>query len=143
MVGEFTGNQNWFTVQGDSVCDSVLLIIRSVSMVKIAYDTLSMFTDLIAHKQKCSAPQTKSFIFLCSSPFILVVLCCTLYHFNVVDIQYTKHCWLSGKHVFTIVYVPISLAMTFNILCFTRSILKMRKLEKVVKSYGLRKRRKR
>ena len=129
----------WLTspqaVRSGSLCKTTAFVIQCfmlfvhVSMVKIAYDTLCMFTDPIAHQRKCAAPQTKSFMVVWSIPFILVLLCYMLLSFDVLDIQYTKTCWLSGKHVFAILYIPVCLAMAFNIVCFIRSISKMRKLE--------------
>lgn len=101
-----------------------------VSMVKIAYDTLSMFTDPIAHQRKCTASQVKSFMIVWSIPLVVVLSCCILRFFNVLEVQFTKSCWLSGKHVFAVVFIPVCLAVTFNIMCFTRSILKMRQLER-------------
>ena len=101
-----------------------------LSMAKIAYDTLSMFTDPIAHQRKNSTSQAKCFLIVWSIPLVFVVICCVFYYCNVLDIQFTKSCWLSGKHVFAIVYIPVCLAVAFNIIWFTRSILKMRKHEK-------------
>ena len=105
----------WLTspqaVRSGSLCKATAFVIQCfmlfvhVSMVKIAYDTLCMFTDPIAHQRKCAAPQTKSFMVVWSIPFILVLLCYMLLSFDVFDIQYTKTCWLSGKHVFTILYI--------------------------------------
>ena len=101
-----------------------------LSMAKIAYDTLSMFTDPIAHQRKNLTSQAKCFLIVWSIPLVFVVICCVFYYCNVLDIQSTKSCWLSGKHVFAIVYIPVCLAVAFNIIWFTRSILTMRKHEK-------------
>ena len=101
-----------------------------ISMAKIAHDTLSMFSDPIAYQRKGSTSQTKSFLIVWSIPLVLVVSCFILYYCSVLDIQFTKNCWLSGKHVFAIVYIPVCLVIAFNIIWFTRSILTMRKQEK-------------
>ena len=106
------------------------MLVAHISMAKIAHDTLCMFTDPIAHQRKGSAQQTKMFMVVWSIPLVFVVMCFILYHFNVLDIQSTELCWLSGPHIFVIVYIPVCLAVAFNILCFTQSIIEMRKLEK-------------
>ena len=104
------------------------MLVAHISMAKIAHDTLCMFTDPIAHQRKGST-HLKTFVLLWIIPLVFVTLSFMFWHFNILDIQYTKNCWLSGQHVFVIVYIPVCLAMTFNILCFTRSIVAMRQLK--------------
>ena len=104
------------------------MLVAHVSMSKIAYDTLRMFADPIAH-QRAGSTGSKIFVVLWISPLVFVCLSFLLWHFNILDVQYTKQCWLSGQHVFTIVYIPLCVAIAFNIICFARSIIEMRKLE--------------
>ena len=104
------------------------MLLAHVNMAKIGYDTLRMFTDPLAHQRTGSA-RLKFFFLVWIVPLALVLLSFTLWHFNIFDVQYTKTCWLSGQHVFAVVYIPLCLAMVFNIICLTRSIVEMRKLE--------------
>ena len=87
-----------------------------------------MFTVPLAHQRTGSA-RLKFFFLVWIVPLALVLLSFTLWHFNIFDVQYTKTCWLSGQHVFAVVYIPLCLAIVFNIICLTRSIVEMRKLE--------------
>ncbi len=97
------------------------ILVAHISMAKIAHDTLCMFTDPIAHLEDFCA------ILVISIGFVTLTL--LLWHFNILDVHCIKNCWLSGQHVFAIVYIPVCLTIAFNIFCFTRSIVKMRKLE--------------
>ena len=104
------------------------MLLAHVNMAKIGYDTLRMFTDPLAH-QRTGSTRLKFFVLLWIIPLAFVLLSFILWHFNIFDVKYTKACWLSGQHVFAIVYIPLCLAMAFNIICLTRSIAMMRKLE--------------
>ncbi len=103
-------------------------LVAHISMAKIAHDTLCMFTDPIAH-QRSGSTQLKIFMLFWVFPLLFVTLTFILWHFNILDVHCTKNCWFSGQHVFAIVYIPVCLTIAFNIFCFTRSIMKMRKLE--------------
>ena len=104
------------------------ILVAHISIAKIAHDTLCMFTDPIAH-QRNDSTRLKTFVLFWLFPLVFVTLTLLLWHLNILDVHCTKNCWFSGQHVFAIVYIPVCLTMTFNIFCFTRSIVEMRKLE--------------
>ena len=105
------------------------MLLAHVNMAKIGYDTLRMFTDPLAH-QRTGSTRLKFFVLLWIIPLAFVLLSFILWHFKIFDVQYTEACWLSGQYVFAMVYIPLCLAMAFNIICLTRSICEMRKLER-------------
>ena len=106
------------------------MLLAHISMAKTAHDTLCMFTDPLSHQLKNAGRQLKMFMVLWTFPLVFVALCAVLGHFQILHVEYTKKCWISGQHVFIIVYTPVCLAVVYNIICFTRSILAMRKLQR-------------
>ena len=104
------------------------ILVSLTSMAKIAHDTMGMFTDPIAHQRRNTSSFLK-FLIVWLMPVAHVVLCVILSQYSILTVNY-ETCWITGTHVYIVAVVPVCISMFYNIFCFTRSIIEMRKLEK-------------
>ena len=103
------------------------ILVSLTSMAKIAHDTMGMFTDPIAFQRRNSSTCLKFFVFWLI-PVAHVVVCVILSQYNILTVSH--NCWITGTHQYIVAVVPVCTSMFYNIFCFTRSIIEMRKLQK-------------
>ena len=103
------------------------ILVSLSSMAKIAHDTMRMFTDPIAHQRRNNSSFLR-FLVTWLIPIVYVALCVVLRQYNILAVN-DEECWITGTYEYIVIFVPVSISMLYNILCFIRSIGKMRKLE--------------
>ena len=105
-----------------------VILVSFTSMAKIAHDTMKMFTDPIGHQRRGNSSFVK-FLIIWLIPVLHVGVIITLWKYRFLTVN-DQECWLTGTYEYIVIFVPLCISMFYNILCFTRSIVEMRKLEK-------------
>ena len=103
------------------------ILVSLSSMAKIAHDTMKMFTDPIAHQRRNNSSFLR-FLMIWLIPIVYIALCVILRQYNILAVN-DEECWITGRYEYIVIFVPVSISMFYNILCFVRSIVEMRKLE--------------
>jgi hypothetical protein len=107
---------------------SYFILVSLSSMSKIAHDTMGMFADPIGHQRRNSSSFVR-FLLTWLIPVVYIAMCVILRQYNVLAVN-DAECWITGTYESIVVFVPVCISMFYNILCFTRSIREMRKLER-------------
>ena len=103
------------------------ILVSLSSMTKIAHDTMKMFTDPIAHQRRNNSSFLR-FLVIWLIPIVHVALCVILRQYSILAVN-DEECWITGRYEYIVIFVPVCISMFYNVLCFTRSIVEMRKLE--------------